>query len=429
MNTRSPLLQSLLAVVLSWSAGSALQALPLNPPVERELTSATGEKLALRIVDVTETQVTAIRLKDRATFLFPLERLSAEDRGFVAGLYQAQKSRPQNPPAPESSPSLKLPTPRPSFSLALSQLYREKDPDTLRIALEVVIANWSSQRPETHPVHYVSNALWQGVRRLPDKAATETWINGLLSAKLNDTSLIRDQRDGYVFMSLARNSRSIFSPEWRQALDEFARARPDSSLLGALETSYANVRYRSNPAEAKQHLTALLASANPTLAAAARKRLDEWAEWETLGPIESWRFTAIDGRQVDIGKMRGKVVVVDFWATWCGPCVKEFPTLQKLYAEHHTRGLEIVGIALEYDRPSKETALAKLKDYVVDKNLPWPHYADGNGWKTKFSAAQGIQSIPRMIIIDRQGKVIDERLRGDALVERISALLGDAASD
>jgi thiol-disulfide isomerase/thioredoxin len=209
-------------------------------------------------------------------------------------------------------------------------------------------------------------------------------------------------------------------------VDQFVRERPDSALIATLETSYAASRYRSNRDEAKRHLETFLSSPDANLATAARKQLDEWTEWETLGPIETWRFTAIDGREVDIGQMRGKVVLVDFWATWCGPCIKEFPTLQKLYATHRENGLEIVGIALEYDRPTKEASLDKLRNYVAARNLPWPHYADGNGWKTKFSAARGINSIPRMIIIDQRGNVIDERLRGDALVERVAGLLVEA---
>lgn len=424
------LLQPILAAVVAWSALAPVHALPLNPPIERELTSATGEKLPVRIVDITETQVTAVRLRDRVTFLFPVERLSAEDRGFVMGLYQVQKLQPQRPPqaAPAASPGLKLPTPKPGFSLALSQLSREKDPEKLREALEVVVTTWPAQSSRGHSTHYVSHGIWQAARRLPDPSATETWLNGLLSAKLNDPALTPDQRDSYIFISLSRNARRLFSPDWRKAVDEFARERPDSPLLAALETSYAGSRYRTDRDEARRHLQSLLSSSNQGLAVAARERLEEWEEWEKLGPVETWRFTAIDGREVDIGKMRGKVVLIDFWATWCGPCVKEFPSLQKLYAEHRDRGLEIVGIALEYDRPTKEASLAKLRDYVAQKNLPWPHYADGNGWKTKFAAAQGIQSIPRMIIIDRQGTVIGERLRGDALVERITGLLGKSPS-
>ncbi|MFA6289023.1 MAG: TlpA disulfide reductase family protein [Opitutaceae bacterium] len=426
MKSTSALFRPMLAASLAWSACTLLQALPLDPAIERELTSATGEKVAVRIVDITETQVKALRLKDQTTFLFPVERLSAEDRGFVMGLWQVQKQQLRRTAQTASASNQTLPTPRPGFSLALSQLSREKDPEKIHAALEVVIAAWSAQSSQTFPVHYVSYSVWMAVRRLPDQAATETWLNSLLSAKLNDRSLTPEQRDGYVFISLSRNARTLFSAEWREALNQFTHERPDSPLLANLETAYAGFLYRTNPDEARQRLRAFLSSANQSLAAAARERLQEWAELEKLGPINTWRFTAVDGREVDIAKMRGKVVVVDFWATWCGPCVKELPTMQKLYADYHDLGLEIVGIALEYSRPTKEESLAKLRDYVVGKNLPWPHYADGLGWKTRYSAAQGINSIPRIIIIDRQGTVLDERLRGDALVKRIAGLLGDA---
>jgi thiol-disulfide isomerase/thioredoxin len=415
----------LLAFSLGLSTCTLLQALPLNPAIERELTSATGEKVSVRIVDITETQVKALRLKDQTEFLFPVERLSPEDRGFVTALWQVQRQQPARKPPTASAADQTLPTPKPGFSLALSQLSREKDPDKIREALEVVINNWSAQSAQTFPVHYVSYSIWMAARRLAEQSATQTWVNSLLSEKLNDHSLMPEQRDGYVFISLSRNARTLFSPEWREALNQFSHESPGSPLLANLETAYAGFLYRTDPDAARKHLGALLSSANQSLATAARERLQEWAELEKLGPVNTWRFTAIDGREVDISKMKGKVVIVDFWATWCGPCVKEFPTMQKLYADYHSRGLEIVGIALEYSRPTKEESLANLRSYVADKNLPWPHYADGLGWKTRYSAAQGINSIPRIIIIDRQGTVLDERLRGDALVKRISGLLDD----
>lgn len=416
----------------------SLQAAPLTPPIERELTSATGEKLNARIVDISEAQLTILRLPDQARFVFPVERLSAEDRGFVAALYQLNKERgvpkaasmeASRPPATDATETeSSLPLPKPGFSRALGMLSQEKDTARLREAVEVVITQMAKQSRRTFPVHYVTLNVWQAVRRLPDQKAAVEWANRLLTAQLNDPSLNEDQRDAVIFMSLTRDARMLFTPEWRAAYEEFAKMRPNSSLIPTMEVAYASSRYRADRAEAKRHLTGLLTASNPELVAAARQQLAHWEQIETVGTIETWRFTAVDGREVDISKMRGKVVLVDFWATWCGPCVKEFPTLKKLHADYHDKGLEIVGIALENTISTQEAAMEKLRQYVKTHELTWPHYADGKGWKTTYAAAYGVNSIPRMVIIDRDGTVIDHRLRGEQLVARIEALLGAKAA-
>lgn len=425
-----------LRLALVWGAlgaGANVGAVPLDPPVVRELTSATGEKLHARIVDVTETQVTIVRLEDRARLVFPIERLSAEDRGYVAALYQINKDRSPNRPvttAPTavSSATRTVSGARPTFTQATNLLTREQDATKLREAIEVVISDRPEQPGRGYPLHYASYYLWRACRRLPDRQEAERWVDELLTTKLADRSLSASQREAFVFMTLTRHSPVMFSPAWRSVVDEFAKVHPTSAHLAAMEVGYAGARYRADKDEAKRHLHALLASANPGVAEAAKGQLAEWAETEALGPIQTWRFTAIDGREVDFAKMRGKVVLVDFWATWCGPCVKEFPMLRKLYADNHHRGLEIVGIALEYDRPTKEAALEKLREYVKVRELPWPHYSDASGWKTKYALAQNVRGIPRMVLIDRDGTVIAGSLRGDALAERVEQLLDDPAS-
>ncbi|MDP1580449.1 MAG: TlpA disulfide reductase family protein [Candidatus Didemnitutus sp.] len=115
-------------------------------------------------------------------------------------------------------------------------------------------------------------------------------------------------------------------------------------------------------------------------------------------------FTAVDGRQVNLASYRGKVVVLDFWATWCGPCVDDMPKMIALHRDFQARGMEIIGISLDQNRK-------KLEDYVAKNGISWPHYFDGLGWDTKLSRRFGISSIPAVWVIGRDGKVIETDAR------------------
>ena len=127
------------------------------------------------------------------------------------------------------------------------------------------------------------------------------------------------------------------------------------------------------------------------------------------------KFTAVDGREVDLSKMRGKVVLIDFWATWCGPCVAELPNVLKAYKELHPKGFEIVGISLDSDK-------GKLESFVKDKGMEWPQFFDGKGWKNEIATTYDIHSIPAMWLVDQKGMVIDTAARG-GLEEKVAKLL------
>ena len=138
---------------------------------------------------------------------------------------------------------------------------------------------------------------------------------------------------------------------------------------------------------------------------------------EVVGKPLDIQFTATDGSKVDLAKMKGKVVLIDFWATWCGPCVAELPNVKEAYAKLHPKGFEIVGISLD----SSED---KLKKFIKDKEMPWPQYFDGQGWDNKISTKYGIRSIPAMWLVDKEGNLVDMNARGglEGKVEKLLAL-------
>lgn len=127
------------------------------------------------------------------------------------------------------------------------------------------------------------------------------------------------------------------------------------------------------------------------------------------------KFTAVDGREVDLSKMRGKVVLIDFWATWCGPCVAELPNVKKTYDALHPKGFEIIGISLDSDKE-------KLTSFLKEKDMAWPQFYDGKGWKNEIASNYDIHSIPAMWLVNKEGMLIDMNAR-EGLEKKVSDLL------
>ena len=135
------------------------------------------------------------------------------------------------------------------------------------------------------------------------------------------------------------------------------------------------------------------------------------ARKEMVGkPIELEFADATSGSEVSLKRLKGKVVVLDFWATWCGPCVAEMPKMKDLYAKYHGQGVEFIGVSL--DQSEEHGGLKRLKEFVKEKAIPWPQYYQGDGWKSKFSTSCGINSIPAVFVIDTEGKVHSTEARG-----------------
>jgi thiol-disulfide isomerase/thioredoxin len=142
----------------------------------------------------------------------------------------------------------------------------------------------------------------------------------------------------------------------------------------------------------------------------------------TIG-VRAADFAAPDlfGNAVSLSDYRGKVVLLDFWATWCGPCVSELPNVKYIYEKYKDAGLAVIGISLDANRND-------LEYFVRIADIEWPQIFDGKGWENDLSRLYNIYSIPTTILLDRNGVIRYMNLRGhDELEHAVRDLLAPAA--
>ena len=120
---------------------------------------------------------------------------------------------------------------------------------------------------------------------------------------------------------------------------------------------------------------------------------------------------------MDVAKLKGKVVLIDFWATWCRPCVAEVPNVKDTYDKYHAQGFEVVGISLDQEKD-------KLTRFVGEHKMEWPQFFDGLEFQNKFARQFGIDSIPAMMLVDKKGVLRDINARED-LGGKVTRLLAE----
>lgn len=134
-------------------------------------------------------------------------------------------------------------------------------------------------------------------------------------------------------------------------------------------------------------------------------------------PAPDFSVTDVDGNTISLKDFRGKVLLLDFWSTTCGPCIGEMPNVRKVYDEFNAMGFEVIGISLDEDEE-------RLDDFLSTCNLPWKQVFTGEGWETPIRKLYKVRGIPSPWLIDKEGHVISYKARGNELRRLVSETVG-----
>ena len=195
---------------------------------------------------------------------------------------------------------------------------------------------------------------------------------------------------------------------------ELIKANPDSyvstfvivSGMGQMEYEQLKERYNLLGEKAK-------ASAQGKAIAAQIAKLESTA----IGQIApNFTITTPEGESISLYDIKGKVKLIDFWASWCGPCRDENPHVVEIYKEYHPKGLEIFGVSLDNNKEAWVKAIA-------DDGLVWKHGSDLKGWQSAPAQLYSVSGIPHTVLLDENNKIIAKNLRGDELKQKIAELL------
>ncbi|MEO8206503.1 MAG: TlpA disulfide reductase family protein [Chthoniobacterales bacterium] len=282
------------------------------------------------------------------------------------------------------------------FDVAIKDFIKRFPQDTRRWSLQLQALDKGRIKPAVGLPAPTEEEVKKGLTEIADSPNAPDDVRSMAAAHL-------------VMLATQKSTDSNLT---EQHISRFEAKFPNNPLTRDLRVAQLEKLQSTDPAKATALLKKLSTGSNKEIAGMAAIEL---SRLETLKKPLDLKFTAVDGSVVELAKLRGKVVLIDFWATWCGPCVEEVPNVVAAYNKLHAQGFEIVGISLDKNKKALET-------FVKENGMTWPQYFDGKGWNNTIGTKLGIRSIPAMWLLDKKGMIVTTDARQN-LEEAVTAEL------
>jgi thiol-disulfide isomerase/thioredoxin len=242
----------------------------------------------------------------------------------------------------------------------------------------------------------------------------------LLEKRLNDPSVsadekfeLRAQRIAKLLMDDTSTNRTPALARAEKSVRELQSDFPKREEVFQMLLGLANVQADTGDLGKARSLAKEVAEKTTGEVQETAQRLIRTID--RVGKPFELKFVDLSGKKIDVKKYSGQVVLVDFWATWCGSCVAALPEVKEIYAKYHSKGFEILGVSFDKEK-------SDLTEFVAKENMSWPQYFDGSGWDNQIGTNYEITGLPTMWLIDKKGNLRDLKAM-DGLGNKIEKLL------
>jgi len=240
-----------------------------------------------------------------------------------------------------------------------------------------------------------------------------------------------------------KNKDYNYNPWVYEGLKSYTTTLSSINLLPKQQQKYLDVTLAKIPADTRTYklalggvLSGLLSKNQPNYIAYGKQFIEKYGKDDPLaaaqigkeikrlsafslgGEAPDFTMNTPEGQPMKLSDHRGKVVLVDFWASWCGPCRRENPNVVKMYNKYKEKGFDILSVSLDKNKDRWLGAIEKDK-------MTWHHVSDLKGWQNEAAKLYGVRSIPETILLDGEGNIIARKLRGPMLEAKLKEVFGE----
>jgi len=271
---------------------------------------------------------------------------------------------------------------------------------------------WVKQLAETIAAGVQDGAFPEGIKRLEQLAgavAADEPLEAFVRFRLASARYAAGMQEPGADVSKVQAA-------WLDDLKQFVEKHPQSpDAAEAMLQMGISDEFSGNEKEALERYAAIVKGFPDSQS--ARKARGAARRLESVGKPLALSGTGLDGRPVAVESLRGRPVLVHYWATWCEPCKVDIAQIRELYAKYGPKKFAVVGIALDTDK-------AQLAKFLAAKPIPWPQLHEAGGLDGRLAEELGVLTLPTMFLVDAQGNVVDRNLVITDLEKKLEAILG-----